>query len=651
MGFLPGLIVLAILFTGIYVGYLIIAKRETTKALVISARLVLVFLAIFGLAANAAPVLHNLNMFSRGLASVALDVGVSMTSSNQDQSQDDNMAAVEDMMHDLLIHQPWLMLHFGTANMENIINAEVRVSDLLEWGVSGNDDLLDELLRREIEGFENQLVSGDLVQMGRRLGKTLMIFAVNLVISFHIVMLALMILHSQILLIVYFILLFFSLIFSLFPGFHGLTRRGVEKFAYALLLRLGYTLIFVLAFSLSTLVHSVADGQLFFFAMLFQILVFVGLYKAQDSILSMLQISSGENHNFARSVGKPFQQARRTGSRVLKSALLAGGGFKAGKLFARSGGNNSISDSGGNNDTGSAGFSASTEERRKSTRAGRAGQAIGNMMDAPSRLKDRASMAASKVKSAPTNIAYAGRQSVSDFKESLSSTPKTQRADRKQKQADYNASVADKRAFNKGQASKSDLRDRTKQGTTKGRPQDGLKPRLANRNAKKPQAEQPDLRDRTKQGTTKGRPQDGLKPRLADRIKKKSQTEQPDLSKRKQLSAITPEPTKTLSRAERRAANKSGIPQNKRGMPEYQSKLLTNLEPAQRLTRAERRAANKLDVPQDAFKKQQEASPQKFDRPKKEDAPQRKYMPKSVGEKQMYQMRKRQNGASGGDDA
>ncbi|MCL2563759.1 MAG: hypothetical protein FWE08_06960 [Oscillospiraceae bacterium] len=424
-GFLPALMLFAVVTTGLYLMYLVVVKKETTRVLSTALRFVFVFAAVVGLTMNAPAVLRNLNDFSIGLSEVALDTGVSFASPLGGASEGDSVAGLENMVHDIQIRQPWLLLHFGTTSIDSLENGHERVYALLS-SAEMPGAVRDMVLQRELNVYGNTNVTN----VTSRLGMVFLLFFVNLALSFFIIMLALLMVLSQLLLILYFFLFLLSMVFSLIPGFQSAAKRGMDKFINALLMRLGYTLIIVLAFSLSTLVYSIADGRAFLFVALLQILVFAGIYKSQDDILGLLRIDSGENHRFARGVGQPFRRGRRS---VMRTIGKVGAGFKLGRASRRR-----------NETPGSpapSGSQTASRPQEKQSFGGRVGSTIGKVRDIPSSVADNVGYTKDRVKSMPVRVRHRAAANVGAFKDGVANTSGARHAERAANRAAFNASV------------------------------------------------------------------------------------------------------------------------------------------------------------------------------------------------------------------
>jgi len=198
-----------------------------------------------------------------------------------------------------------------------------------------------------------------------------------------------------------------------------------------------------------------------------QILVFWGVHKKQDELLGMLSLQGGESH-------RTEQMLRRTSRR----AWAFGKGLIAGKIISnrrgRQGAN--VGDAPPRVPPAKADNHPPAENVRERTRTtppnvdakpgpttksakptqapverttlgGRAGHAIGKLVDTPSKVKDKAGTAKDKAKSIPTNAKYAVTQNVGEFRRNISNTPKERRNERKNQREQYRKNVELKRNF------------------------------------------------------------------------------------------------------------------------------------------------------------------------------------------------------------
>jgi len=470
-GFLPMLLPLAVLAMGAYVLYAGLFKREMTKALGAVVNFLVIFVLTIGFIAFAPSYIQAINSLSVDLADGALRITNTILNPAANDT-DVAVAGIREALHQVQIHAPWQLLQFGSLDID-----PARVQELLSHAPH-SDGRIDAVIR-EVEVYGNLYLSGEV----DRFGAVLILFFINLGISIFVLSLTGLMIFSQLLLIFYLTLLPIALVLSLFPTFSGMARRSIERVFNTLLLRVGYTLIITIAFSLSLLVYRVSSELSMPFLLIgfLQILVFWGVHKKQDELLGMLSLQSGENHRAERSV-------LRTGRNLGRKALAFGTGIMAGKFISRrksrQGANvpTSHSESAPEsqaNDTEapppvqrqsvrqdvprnvdasprSPHESASPEQTRpqaqpiqRTTFGGRIGHSIGELVDTPSKVKDSVVMTAEKVQSIPVHARYSVAQNVHQFRQNLSGTRKARQEARTDQRKQYRDNVELKRSFGK----------------------------------------------------------------------------------------------------------------------------------------------------------------------------------------------------------
>jgi len=317
-GFLPMLLPLAVLAMGAYVLYVGLFKREMTKALGAVMNFLVIFVLSIGFIAFAPSYIQAINSLSVDLADGALRITNAILNPG---ANDTNVAVagIREALHQVQIHAPWQLLQFGSLDID-----PARVHELLSYAPH-SDARIDAVIR-EVEIYNNIHLSGEV----DRFGTVLILFFVNLGISIFVLSLTGLMIFSQLLLIFYLTLLPIALVLSLFPTFNGIAKRSIERVFNTLLLRVGYTLIITIAFSLSLLVYRVSSdlSMPFLLVGFLQILVFWGVHKKQDELLGMIRLQSGENHRGERSI-------LRTGRNLGRKALAFGTGIVAGKSINR----------------------------------------------------------------------------------------------------------------------------------------------------------------------------------------------------------------------------------------------------------------------------------------------------------------------------
>ena len=459
-GFLPMLLPLAVLAMGAYVLYVGLFKREMTKALGAVMNFLIIFVLSIGFIAFAPSYIQAINGLSVDLADGALRVTNTILNPGANDT-DVAVAGIREALHQVQIHAPWQLLQFGSLDID-----PARVHELLAYAPHSEARI--DVVIREVEVYNNIHLSGEV----DRFGTVLVLFFINLGISIFVLSLTGLMIFSQLLLIFYLTLLPIALVLSLFPTFSGIAKRSIERVFNTLLLRVGYTLIITIAFSLSLLVYRVSSelAMPFLLVGFLQILVFWGVHKKQDELLGMLRLQSGENHRAERSV-------LRTGRNLGRKALAFGTGIVAGKFISRrrsqQGANVPTSNSGGGTEQSTdappisaeapspnRGRTPNTPQNvnvppaapsqsdtpqqaaqaqpiKRITIGGRIGYSIGKLVDTPSKLKDKAGFAKEKVQDIPIHAKHTVVQNAYEFRENLSGIRKERREARSNQRKQY----------------------------------------------------------------------------------------------------------------------------------------------------------------------------------------------------------------------
>lgn len=448
-GFYPGLLFIFIFIIGLYVAYVGVLKRETSKAVSALVHFFVVFLVSTIFIAYAPTYIGKINEFSTDVSNGALRAGTSMTLPDAEQVDRDSTDLLRDSLFMIQVKQPWMILQYGTTDIE-----ESRSEGLLKKspdginvsGEEGDNTSREDVVKKEIEEFENTYMTTP--KVATRLGMVFFIFIFNLIISIFVFLLSGMMILSQVLFIVYAMYLPISLLLSMLPTYSGLAKRAVEKFFNTIMHRAGIILIVTVAFSISTMFYSLTDGYPFLMIAFLQIVTFAGIFMKMNDIMSLFGLQGNDAEQVGRRLlMRPRMAARRMQRRVMRGtrqALRTGaagavGGFVGARVASgkNAGGGTTNKRSGGNSRRGENGQSVkntadqnpkTTKHNQKSSLGQRAGKKVGELVDMPNKIKSSIRSAGEKVKTMPTNArysAYAGkkrlRKNLEDFKESATS--------------------------------------------------------------------------------------------------------------------------------------------------------------------------------------------------------------------------------------
>lgn len=301
MGFLPWIL----LMVGVYVAYVGLVRREMSKAVSAVVNMIVIFTVTVGLIAYAPDYVANVNDFSSDISKAALKVGTGFLMPGQTAPAeiDDSVKLVRDNLFTIQVYQPWLILQYGTSDIHAI--GDARVENLLsknpqsEYGTTREAVVIEEI---ETYGNLNMTVTN----VGKRFGMTLLVILVNLIISIVVIMLCGSMLLSQILFLLFAMVLPVSLVLAMFPTMGGLAKSSVLKVFNVILFRAGVTLLTTIAFCISSMIYSIADSHSFLMIGYLQIVVFVGIYLKKNEILTMFTLQNTGEGDIQRSIMRNF---------------------------------------------------------------------------------------------------------------------------------------------------------------------------------------------------------------------------------------------------------------------------------------------------------------------------------------------------------
>lgn len=480
-GFYPSLLGLFLVILGGYVTYTGMLKREVTKAINTVVTFVLIFILTTGFIAYAPFYVEKLNDFSSDFSTEVLNIGTSVTMPDAGRENKDSADLIRDLLFDVQIYKPWLLLQFGSTDVE-----KARAESILS--VSPDEDHGEkrtEAVKAEIEDNNNNYLS--VAKAGSRLGTVLLLLIVNLVISYFVLLLTGLMILSQVLFIVYALFLVIAFILSLLPTYSGMAKRAIEKVFHILLTRVGVTMILVVAFSISSMFYNVSAGYPFFMIAFLQIVTFVGIYVKMGDILSMVGLQSNGEGQLGSKMMRPMRtlqrrarvkvgRANRTGRAMLAGVVggLAGsragtknrqvntqatGNMEGGKSYsfhdyAKKTSQRKQSGEDKKNISGSSGFSeGSTDKNRMKQNLGeKVGARAAGIAGMPKGALEKAKRAKDNVVNAPTSALYAvnrAKDSVSDnvkgVKNGFQSAAGNKQQERQKQNIAYQTDLARKR--------------------------------------------------------------------------------------------------------------------------------------------------------------------------------------------------------------
>ncbi|MCO7128208.1 energy-coupling factor transporter transmembrane protein EcfT [Sporolactobacillus shoreicorticis] len=298
-GFYPGFLLLFLLILGIYVAYVGVIKRETTKAMHAVMNFLVVFLLSTSFIAYAPDYIDKINDFSADVSKASLSLGTKMVMPHSESQGQDSTPLIRDNLFSIQVQQPWLLLQYGNSDMKKI--GPKRVEKLLSKSPDAhNGQDRETAVKEEIENKNNKNLT--LTKTTPRLGMVFFLFLFNIGISIFVFLLSGIMIFSQILFIIYALFLPISFLLSMIPGFNGMGKQALMKLFNVIMTRAGITLIVTIAFSISTMLYALSGTFPFFLIAFLQIVTFAGIYAKLGDLMGQFHLQASESQQMGRRI-------------------------------------------------------------------------------------------------------------------------------------------------------------------------------------------------------------------------------------------------------------------------------------------------------------------------------------------------------------
>ena len=328
-GFYVGFLLLFILIIGMYVAYVGLLKRESSKAIRAVINFVTVFILSASFIAYAPSYITKINEFSTDISASALSLGTKIVVPDSNSKGRDSVALIRDSLFSIQVEQPWLLLQFGDSDKETI--GKDRVEQLLSVDPNlNNGEDRETAVKAEINDQKNKNMT--LTKTMNRLGTVVFLFLFNLGISIFIFLLTGIMIFSQILFIIFAMFLPISFLLSMLPTYEGMAKRAIEKLFNTIMMRAGITLVITTAFSISSMFYSLSDGYPFFMVAFLQIVTFAGIYFKLGDLMSLFKLQSSDSQQMGRRMmQKPQNYVTRKAKQIERKVgrVLTVGGLGA----------------------------------------------------------------------------------------------------------------------------------------------------------------------------------------------------------------------------------------------------------------------------------------------------------------------------------
>ena len=447
-GFYIGFLLLFILIHGIYVAYIGLVKKETTKAINSVINFVVIFIISASFIAYAPDYIKKVNEFSSDISTAALNLGTKIVISNSNSEGKDSINLIRDNLFSIQVQQPWMLLQYGNSNIEEI--GKERVEKLISTD-PGEDDgkKREEIVKTEIEEKHNNNLT--ITEVISRLGKVFFLIIFNIGITIFVFLLVSMMIFSQILFIIFSIFLPLSFLLSMIPSYESIGRQAVVKLFNTIMMRVGITLIITVAFSISTMFYTISKDYPFFMISFLQIVTFAGIYMKLGDIMGMFSLHSRDSQNMSSRIFRKMQNKSKHIERYIRQALISRGKDKNKLSLNRSNKGNI------NNLQKRVDYLPSRDNYNKlinkESFSKRMGNNIGAVIDTKKNIADKSRQVKENIKDIPIQTKYAihntkekTKYNISDFKRGIVEEKEKRQQGRDKKQQNHRETIAQKRA-------------------------------------------------------------------------------------------------------------------------------------------------------------------------------------------------------------
>ncbi|EEU79953.1 TPA: hypothetical protein I0F96_RS00330 [Enterococcus faecalis] len=442
-GFYVGFLLVLVLILGIYVAYIGLLKRETTKAVQAVINFFIVFILSASFIAYAPDYIQKINEFSTDVSKASLDIGTKIILPNSDSKGKDSVDLIRDSLFSIQVQQPWLLLQYDDSDIESL--GESRVEKLLSVSPTLNDGKDRETtVKDEIENKKNNNLS--ITKAINRLGTVFLLFFFNIGISIFIFLLTGIMIFSQVLFIVYAMFLPISFLLSMIPSFQSTSKRAVMKLFNVIMTRAGITLIITVAFSISTMLYSLSESSPFFMTAFLQIVTFAGIYLKLGDLMSLFALQSSDSQGVGKQIFRKPKRLVNRQTRKIQRQLSKSLTSESSPSKKKAANNKSVSQ------THDRQNNVPSPIKPKQTLSERLGKTTGNVLDIKQRAGDKTKLLKEQTKDLPTQAKYAIhkkkvnlKEGIQNFSDITKNTPQKNQAERLKKQRQHRQTIAQKR--------------------------------------------------------------------------------------------------------------------------------------------------------------------------------------------------------------
>jgi hypothetical protein len=306
-GLWPSLIIFMILLVGTWGGYVGLVKREMNRAVGGFISFLLVFGVSLGFFSQSDTILKSVNGWSSDIQNDVLSGSASIVNPGASYSNEEGIASVGNQMFDLMVHKPYLLLQYGTLDIQEIkAKGEGRIDDLLNLNPNIDGEEREEIAKEEVDTHKNTAMSVNGIT--ERAGVVPLILISNLLIGIFLLIMAATILLYQILFLILALFAPVALLIALVPRWKHVAINWSMKLLHTQLMKIAIALLLTILFAVSSILYkAAATDKGFLFAIAMQIICFLGVWAKRHELFGMMTTISG---NVQSSTGNTLQNYR-----------------------------------------------------------------------------------------------------------------------------------------------------------------------------------------------------------------------------------------------------------------------------------------------------------------------------------------------------
>lgn len=302
-GLWPIMLTTIFCIVGAWATYVGMIKRESSRAWggLISA--LIVFVLSLGFFSNAGTVLGGLNSWSSDIQSKILGVSSSIVNPGASYTAEEGMASVRNQMFDLMVNKPYMLMQYGTTNIE-----KERVDDLLSVDPVFEGEEREEKAQVEVNEFDNAMMSIDGVT--QRAAFVPLLFIGNSIIGVFLLIISGSIILFQMIFLVLALFAPVPLLMAIVPRWQQTAVDWFMKLLHAQLMKIGIALLLTILFGISAILYRATESSDLGYLgmMVLQIICFVGIWVKRKELFGM--VSTAANH-VQSSTGQALQNYKQ----------------------------------------------------------------------------------------------------------------------------------------------------------------------------------------------------------------------------------------------------------------------------------------------------------------------------------------------------